>query len=180
MMKKGIIALFLLAMAFSVHAREEPADGGTTPASLEIDANIFGVILGLYQVKLEVPLANGLIGIGPRVTYINTTLYGALEEPIQTMQAVVDVRLYFRQNISKIYIFVAGGYETVWYEDYTAYKAIPLYTGLGYKWVFGDFCMDYGGGIGKLKYLGDRVMGEDSILDELPGFYGYFTFGYRF
>ena len=77
MMKKGIIALFLLAMAFSVHAREEPADGGTTPASLEIDANIFGVILGLYQVKLEVPLANGLIGIGPRVTYINTTLFGA-------------------------------------------------------------------------------------------------------
>ncbi len=165
---KKILALLLLLYVSSLALYAQEGKPEIRPPRYEIGVNIFGIPLGFFQAQMEFALADGLIGLGPRVSVIYTDIYGLFPEPIFEFTVQGECRLYFQKSTEKTYVYTSVGYDYLHLYSLPALHSIPLYTGIGYKQVLGNFSIDAGIGLGRVFTIG-KVSTEDEFLEFLLG-----------
>lgn len=165
---RRIITVFLIVLllgsSFLLQAKDAPAMN-------EISTSLWGLFTGSYLIKYERGLAEGLIGIGPRIVY-KTKWMGSTD--VNAFLGYLDLRLYPKTGLEGFYFGFSAGYRDRWSKTTSEHwRAIPFLGQIGYKWAINMIGVDLGIGIGKSIQLD-----TDSSL--LPPFDAIFAIGYRF
>jgi|GEM_PF-6395278 len=188
-MKKIVSMVAMLTMATVLFGQVE-GSVTTNPDTVEsvvkknfeLTTNVFGLFLGSYTVGFELGLSEGLIGLGPKFTYVSQK-FGAITYSGIDLYGVA--RLYPSLYRRGFYVMVEIGYTSWEVKDSTyttKLESIPMMAGLGFKWVINQFSIDLGAAYGKRIYLNNPTSGSINI-DEFPfnlAYDAYLLFGFRF
>lgn len=178
-MKKLCVLLSMILLLSTALFAQEASE---TPKA-ELSLNAFGLFMGNYTAKIELPLvSSGLFSVGLRGTYYQQEIE---DISLSGAKALLEARLYPSRNIRGFYVLVEGGYTTSTVSsdtDEVTLSSLPYMAGLGWKWVIQDFSIDLGFAYGKQVYL-EQIDSDIVDLNAFPynmSYDVYLLVGYRF
>ncbi len=147
----------------------------------ELSVNGFGILYGSYTVKYERSFSDGLFGVGPRLTYQDSEIFGI---KFKGFSGFIDFRVYPGRYRRGFYLYGSGGYSHYLVSGFSESAYISntsAVVGLGWKWVMNEFAIDLGFGTGKAFYSSSDQVATDAINENIPyTLDGYLQFAYRF